>query len=345
MWYETFIDNNLIPRPILQLLIRYFLHNKANTLKRQIDSSFNSTISHFIDYYSSGEIANETNSANQQHYEVPTEFFEVILGPRLKYSACVWSCESNKIDVAENKTLAMYCDLSKIKSNQTILDLGCGWGSLGLYIAEKYPSNNVICLSNSKTQKSFIDKKIEEKQLRNIKVITEDIKSYSPNTKFDRILSIEMFEHLKNVQAMFSRINDWLNPEGLLLLQTFSHKQIPHTFHDRNHSWMAKHFFTSGSMPSHTIFKRILPVKSLVFIDSWSYKGTHYKKTLNEWLINLESNKKKCIDILASHPYPISPEIQYNRWKLFLLICIELFGFNEGNEWLISNHLIKKVDR
>ena len=107
---------------------------------------------------------------------------------------------------------------------------------------------------------------------------------------------------------------------------------------------MAKHFFTSGSMPSHTIFKRILPVKSLVFIDSWSHKGTHYKKTLNEWLINLESNKKKCIDILASHPYSISPETQYNRWKMFLLICIELFGFNEGNEWLISNHLIKKVD-
>ena len=249
MWYETFIDKNLIPKPILQILIRYLLHKKANDLQNKISNSLDSARNDSIDYYSNGEIALATNSANQQHYEVPAEFFEVMLGPRLKYSACIWSDETSEINEAENRTLEMYCELSQIKSNQTILDLGCGWGSLGLYIAEKHPSNAVICVSNSKTQKLFIDSKIETKKLTNIKVVTQDINSYFPTTKFDRILSIEMFEHLKNVKYMFSRINDWLNPEGLLLLQTFSHKQIPHTFHDRNHSWMAKHFFTSGSMP------------------------------------------------------------------------------------------------
>jgi len=343
LWYETFIDKNLIPASVLKILIRYFLRNKANTLQNQIDNSFGSTLSHFIEYYSSGEIAHETNSANEQHYEVPTKFFEVILGPRLKYSASIWNHKSNEIREAENITLELYCEISQIKSNQTILDLGCGWGSLGLYIAEKYPSNLVTCISNSETQKLFIDTKIKEKDLSNIKVITSDVNSYVPITKFDRILSIEMFEHLKNVKAMFSRINDWLNPGGLLFLQTFSHRQIPHTFNDTKTSWMAKHFFTAGSMPSHTIFKEILPVKSLEFVNSWSYKGTHYKRTLNQWLINLETNKNECINILESYPSQISPIIQYNRWRMFLLICIELFGFNEGNEWIVSNHLIKKA--
>ena len=344
MWYETFIDKNLIPKPILQILIRYLLHKKANDLQNKISNSLDSARNDSIDYYSNGEIALATNSANQQHYEVPAEFFEVILGPRLKYSACIWSDETSEINEAENRTLEMYCELSQIKSNQTILDLGCGWGSLGLYIAEKHPSNAVICVSNSKTQKLFIDSKIETKKLTNIKVVTQDINSYFPTTKFDRILSIEMFEHLKNVKYMFSRINDWLKPEGLLFLQTFSHKKTPHTFNDTKRSWMAKHFFTSGSMPSHTTFKNILPVKSLVFVNSWLYKGTHYERTLTEWLANLEVNKKECINILASTPNPISAETQYNRWKMFLLICIELFGFKKGNEWLVSNHLIKKVE-
>ncbi|XP_059141799.1 uncharacterized protein LOC131929550 [Physella acuta] len=297
----------------------------------------------FLDRLRVSPIATDTEDANKQHYEVPTEFFVSVLGKRLKYSGCIWPKEVTKLDEAEDATLALYCERAKVEDGQTVMDLGCGWGSLTLYILEKFPKCQVTSVSNSKTQKVLIEERAEKMGASDrLKVITADANVYTTSDTFDRILSIEMFEHMKNYESLFHRVSTWLKPNGLLFLQIFCHKHHPYAFDVKPGSdteWMAKNFFTGGTMPSSDLF--LFFQDDLSLVDSWVINGSNYSKTLEAWLEKMDACKEQVAEIFDK-AYGDGAKQQIFNWRLFFIFCSEVFGYKGGNEWHISHQLFKK---
>ncbi|RUS84211.1 hypothetical protein EGW08_008015 [Elysia chlorotica] len=297
----------------------------------------------FLKRLHSSPVATDTDTANEQHYEVPTDFFTIVLGSRLKYSSCVWPEGVQTLDEAEDVSLALYCERAQIKDGQAILDLGCGWGSFGLYVAEKYPKCRVTCVSNSNTQRAFIQQKAHAKGLSNrLNVITADANVFSTGDRFDRIVSIEMFEHMKNYDTLFQRVSSWLKPSGLLFLQVFCHRAHPYAFDVKPGSdteWMAKNFFTGGTMPSSDLF--LYFQNDVRLVDFWSINGTHYSKTLEAWLTKMDQNMGKVKEIF-DRAYGKDSDQQIFNFRLFFMFCSEVFGYNNGNEWHVLHQLFKK---
>lgn len=295
----------------------------------------------FIENLKASPIASTPEKANEQHYEVPNEFFETVLGKRLKYSGCIFTPGVNNLDEAETHTLAVYCERAQLKDGHHVMDLGCGWGSLGLYILENYPRCTVTCVSNSATQKRYIEKASGANRYR-LKVITADVNTFSTSDRFDRILSIEMFEHMKNYNSLLQKVSSWLQPDGLLFIQTFCHRQFPYAFNTKGGSdseWMAKNFFTGGIMPSADLY--LYFQRDLLTVDQWVINGSHYAKTLECWLRKLHQNKNRVVEILET-AYGKSASQHLFNWRLFFIFCAEVFGYKQGNEWHVMNHLFRK---
>ena len=331
MWYEYFLDRGLIPFP----LVRYFInrlngrtHNKLKNITEEDRKVFSGLIS-------KGPIANDTEIANQQHYEVTSEFFQSILGSHLKYSSCYWDESTSNLDDAEIKMLDMYIERCEIKDGLSVLDLGCGWGSVTLYLAQKFPHSTFTCISNSETQINYIKNIVDEKQLENVIATKSDINEFNPQEKFDRIISIEMFEHMNNLQELLRRISLWMTPDAILFIHVFSHKDTPYFFLDEK-SWMAKHFFRSGMMPSYDLFDNFS--EELLLTESWLINGTHYQRTLDEWEKKLLSNKEKILKIFQKDVDKKHSLILWRRWRIFLAACSSLFGFNAGDVWFVAHH-------
>lgn len=284
-------------------------------------------------------IAALPDCANAQHYEVPADWFEHVLGPHLKYSCAWWNRETADLAAAETAMLDTSCRRAEIADGMQVLDLGCGWGSLALWIAEHYPRAGVVAVSNSATQRDTIEKRAAARGLRNLEVVTADVNSFDPGGagRFDRVVSIEMFEHLRNWEAMLERVATWLRPGGKVFLHYFCHRTHSYFYEDRGASdWMARHFFSGGMMPSAGLVRELKTPFRVE--ESWSVSGTHYQATAEAWLRRLDRNRAAARETLVRAVAPRDLDRVLQRWRIFFLACAELFGFRGGDEWFVAHH-------
>jgi cyclopropane-fatty-acyl-phospholipid synthase len=283
-----------------------------------------------------GPIAISTQSANAQHYEVPADFFASVLGPQLKYSCCLWDETAADLADAEEAMLALTSTRAGIEDGMRILDLGCGWGSFSLWAAERFPNTQILALSNSRLQREFIEKRAADRALTNLRVWTADINDFTPEEQFDRVVSIEMMEHVRNHRALFERISNWLAPGGSAFAHIFCHRSHTYTYEANDATdWMARNFFTGGMMPAESLFEHYQ--EHLVLRDQWRVGGDHYHKTCDAWLARLDQNREAALRILADG-YTEDASRWFHRWRLFFIACSELFAYRGGNEWFVSHY-------
>ena len=325
----------LIPDVFIKTAVRFI------TKKRLNESGIHENKLNVIKSISEGGIAEKTDDANEQHYEVPPEFFKYALGKNLKYS-CSFFDKTDSLDEAEKSMIELYIERADIQEGHDILDLGCGWGSFSLYVAEKYPSVSITAVSNSKDQITFIQNEAKRRGLFNIMASKMDVNNLDLDNKFDRIVSIEMFEHLRNYKLILNSLNSLLKPDGRLFVHIFCHKELTYFYEIKNnYDWMTKYFFEGGIMPSQDIFKYF--DDELEVINQWDVNGNHYAKTCKAWLNNHYKNKDKILDIFDKH-YD-KPKIWFNRWRIFFLSCEAFFAINNGREYFVSHYLLKKPNK
>ncbi len=289
-----------------------------------------------------GPIAIHPQKANEQHYELPPEFFARVLGPYLKYSCCYWPPSVRALAAAEEAMLELTAQRAELQDGQRVLDLGSGWGSLTLWAARRYPKSEFYAVSNSRRQSEFIARRARELQLKNVWPVVADVSAdFSPETTFHRVISIEMFEHLRNHSEMLRRIAGWLEPEGKLFVHVFVHRAYAYVYcPDGATNWMARHFFTGGMMPSDDLLLRFQ--RHVVLRQHWRLNGVHYQRTASAWRSQLEKNKSDVLPILAQTYTASSASLWFHRWRLFFLACEEMFGFRRGREWWVSHYLFDR---
>jgi len=282
-------------------------------------------------------IAVATDTANEQHYEVPSDLFRTFMGPHLKYSCGYWPTPETTLDEAESAMLELTCKRAGLADGMHILELGCGWGSLSLWMAQHYPNARITAVSNSRTQKKFID----ARGFKNLEVITADMNDFSTDKQFDRVVSVEMFEHMRNWHELLRRINGWLREEGRLFIHIFVHRELAYLFNDSGEvNWMAEHFFKEGMMPSEALLTLIN--NDMLVERHWRVNGRHYAKTLRAWLERIDRNNRDAMAILERNLGKEEARLQYGRWRIFFMACEELFGFKGGEEWYVAHYLMKK---
>ena len=298
----------------------------------------------FIAKLKDSPVAINTKDANSQHYEVPTAFFLECLGKRMKYSSCYWPEDATTIEEAENASMELICQRAQVQNGHKVLDLGCGWGVTSLWILEKYPDCQVMSVSNSRTQKEFIEGEARKMNCSDrLKCITADANFFDTKERFDRVISIEMFEHMKNYETLMKRVASWLKPKGLLFTQILCHKEFTYGFNANRGSdteWMAREFFSGGTMPSSDLF--LYFQDDVIIMDHWNLNGKHYSKTLESWLQRLDENKASSMTVLEdAYGKDAAPQQMFN-WRMFFMYCSEVFGYEGGNEWIVAQHLFKK---
>jgi cyclopropane-fatty-acyl-phospholipid synthase len=295
----------------------------------------------FFSQMKRGPIAVHTDAANEQHYEVPPQFFDLVLGDFRKYSGCYWGNDTKTLSQAEMASLSISCERAQIEDGMSILELGCGWGSLSLWLARNFPRCHITSVSNSSMQRKFIENISKEEGIENLTVISCDMNTFDSQYKFDRVMSIEMFEHMRNYQTLMNRIGSWLNPDGKLFIHIFCHQRFPYFFEtDGSDNWMGRYFFTGGVMPSVDLpeyFQDDLNLET-----KWWWDGKHYQKTAEAWLQNMDQHKHRILK-LFDEVYGESKSIRwFNRWRIFFMACAEMFGYKNGNEWGVSHYLFNK---
>lgn len=288
-------------------------------------------------------VAIATREANQQHYELPCEFFELVLGRHLKYSSCWFEPGVESLDAAEAAMLALTCERACLRDGDEILELGCGWGSLTLWMAEHYPNARITAVSNSRTQKQFIDARAAERGLRNVEVLTRDanVLEFPAGQRFDRVVSVEMFEHMRNYATLLERIAGWMRPGATLFVHIFTHARYAYPFEVRDDSdWMARYFFTGGLMPSDHLLAYFQDHVRLR--EHWRVSGTHYQRTADAWLANMDRNRARIMPVLAATYGAAEARRWWVYWRVFFMSCSELFGYAGGREWLVSHYLFER---
>lgn len=297
----------------------------------------------FIAELDASPIAIDTDKANEQHYEVPAEYFKLCLGPRLKYSGAYWPEGVSSLAQAEEAMLKLTAQRAGIQDGDTVLELGCGWGSFTLWAAEHFPNSRITGVSNSNSQRESILARAKERGLNNVRIVTSDMNHFAPDQTFDRVVSIEMFEHMKNYRQLMQRIAGWLNAGGTLFVHIFTHRRYLYPFVDsgEDHDWMAKYFFTGGNMPSDDL---LLHFPEHLYIDGhWHVNGVHYSKTLEAWLGQQDAHKSEILRIFTkTYGSEREAKLWFQRWRMFYMACSELFRFDCGRQWIVSHYLFRK---
>ena len=334
---DFLLNHNLVPDFLIRQKIRKLNEERLIVERSKYSSEY---VEKFIQDLKSLPIAIETKSANDQHYEVPAEFFKLCLGEHLKYSCCYWINANDNLNTAEENMLKLTCERADLIDGLSILELGCGWGAISLWIAKTYPNSKITSVSNSESQKEYIYKECEKRGITNLEVITADMNVFQTEKKFDRVVSVEMFEHMKNYDILLNRISNWLKDSGKLFVHIFTHKTFSYHFEtEGKNNWMGKYFFTGGIMPSHNLLDHFN--NDLTIVKKWVVDGTHYHRTAESWLDNMDENKDKITDIF---------KLTYGRnhtkwkvyWRIFFMACSELWKTSNGNEWQVSHYLFKK---
>ncbi len=295
----------------------------------------------FLESMGRSPVAIVPQKANEQHYEIPAKFFELVLGRHRKYSCCYWPEDVRSLDEAEAAMLALTCDRAELADGQSILELGCGWGSLTLWMATHYPNAAITAISNSASQGAFIGAECKRLGLNNVEIITADMNTFVPTGQFDRVVSVEMFEHMRNLSTLLHRINGWLAEGGKLFVHIFTHQLCSYPFETTGKDdWMGRYFFSGGMMPSDHL---LLYLQDVLKLDRhWCVSGRHYQKTANAWLANMTSRRDEIMPILRETYGKADAECWFNRWRIFFMACAELWGFHEGNEWRVGHYLMSR---
>jgi cyclopropane-fatty-acyl-phospholipid synthase len=282
-------------------------------------------------------VAIETRAANEQHYEVPPPFFQLCLGKRLKYSACFYPGGNESLDQAEEQMLRLTEQRAELADGIDILELGCGWGSLTLWMAERFPNARITGVSNSRPQREFIEAQCRTRGIGNVRIVTADVNQFAPEGRYERVVSIEMFEHMRNYDTLMARIASWLKPGGKLFVHIFCHRELMYPFEVRGSSdWMSKYFFTGGLMPAADTL--LYFQRDLLLEEQWRLNGRHYQRTADHWLANQDRNATEVTRVLAGAYGAAQAKLWHQRWRMFWMACAELFGYRDGNEWLVGHY-------
>ena len=334
-------EKGFLPDLLIRLGIKRLCGQRLSEVNTLGLEALENSHQQWIDLLTESPVAIVPEKANEQHYEVPPKFFELVLGANLKYSSGYWSKEVFSLDESELEMLKITCERAGLVDGQDILELGCGWGSLTCFMAQKFPNSKITAVSNSKDQRNFIQQKNDKLNLQNIKVVTADMNDFSTDEKFDRVISIEMFEHMRNYDELLKRIDGWLKQNGKLFVHIFSHKEVAYPFEDKGDGdWMAREFFSGGQMPSHRLLMSF-PDRMKIEKD-WRVSGTHYEKTSLAWLHKMDTNKIEVLELFKTTYGEKDASAWFQRWRIFFMSCEVLFGFNEGSEWGVSHYLFEK---
>ena len=334
------LEQNLVPDSLIKWKIKDIIKQRLRDENHGSIEKNRDQLKKICSELSIGPIAEKVKAANEQHYEVPTNFYQIVLGKNLKYSCCLWN-KAKTLDEAELEMFEEYVKKGEFTNGQDILDLGCGWGSLSLFLAKKFPDSKILSVSNSSTQKEFIEKEKGRNNLKNLEVVTQNINNFQTDLKFDRVVSIEMFEHMRNYKELLKKVSYFLNDNGKLFVHIFVHKNYAYYYDVIDDSdWMSRYFFSGGIMPCEHLlyyFNEDLKVEK-----SWTVSGNHYKKTCYAWLDKMDSNKKEILQIFEKCYNKGEEKKWFSYWRAFFLACAELFGYKDGNEWYVGHYLLKK---
>ncbi|SAK88816.1 cyclopropane-fatty-acyl-phospholipid synthase [Caballeronia arationis] len=339
-------ERGRIPDSLVRLGMRQLIRRRLADESAGDDEARAQRFTRLVDELRASPIAIETHAANAQHYEVPAEFFRAHLGPHLKYSCCLYREGTMTLAEAERAMFALYATRARLADGQRILDLGCGWGSLSMWLAERYPRARIVALSNSRGQREFIEARAAERGLSNLRVVTGDVVDFEFDPAllgegFDRILSVEMFEHMKNYRLLLKRVAGWMRDDAKLFVHVFAHRTLAYHFEVKDGSdWMSKYFFTGGTMPSESL---LLYFQDDLAIDRhWCVSGTHYERTANDWLVNLDAARSRLLPLLIQTYGPADAPRWFQRWRMFYMAVAELFGFRSGEEWGVAHYLFTR---
>jgi cyclopropane-fatty-acyl-phospholipid synthase len=338
------VEQGLVPDAVVRAGIRRLCERRLDEISANDCEAAASAAERLVRAMDESPIALVPELANEQHYEVPAEFFGLVLGPHRKYSCGWWPAGAASLADAEAAALAATCERAGLADGQDILELGCGWGSLTLWMAGHFPGSRITAVSNSRSQRTWIESEAARRGHTNVRVVTADMNGFDAGARFDRIVSVEMFEHMRNWRAMFSRVHGWLTPGGRFFMHVFCHRSTPYLFLDRGPSdWMGRHFFSGGMMPSDDLALRFQD--PLTLVSRWRWDGRHYERTANAWLAQLDARRSEALPVLARTYGEMQAEQWLQRWRIFFMACAELFGFCNGQEWWVSHYLFERPAR
>ncbi|HTU64582.1 MAG TPA: cyclopropane-fatty-acyl-phospholipid synthase family protein [Steroidobacteraceae bacterium] len=343
----TLLERDLVPDFLIRRRIRSLLAARLREEDLGDPERQQQRLQDFVQQLAASPVAIETAAANEQHYEVPTEFYRHVLGKHLKYSSGYFESPADApaagLDAAEARMLALTCKRARLADGERILELGCGWGSLSLWMASNYPNARITAVSNSRTQKEHIDAAARERGLANLEVITRDVNAldFPADTRFDRVVSVEMFEHMRNYRTLLARIASWMAPAATLFVHIFTHRRFAYPFEVRDDTdWMAKYFFTGGIMPSDDLL--LYFQRDVTLLEHWQVPGWHYSLTSEAWLQNMDRQRERIMPVLV-RTYGAPAALRWwVYWRVFFMSCAELWGYDRGREWLVSHYLFEK---
>jgi cyclopropane-fatty-acyl-phospholipid synthase len=339
---DTLLEKNLLPDAFIRFGIRRLLAQRLRAETAPTPVEQRQRLDAFAAELHTQPIAINTQDSKEQHYEVPTAFYQRVLGPRLKYSCCWFERGSESLAEGEEAMLRLCAERARLSDGQEILELGCGWGSLSLWLAERFPHSRITGVSHSRTQKAFIDAEAQKRGFANLTIVTCDMNDFDiAAARFDRVVSIEMFEHMKNWPRLLANVSRWLKPGGLFFLHVFTHARFAYHFVARDQTdWMSRHFFTGGMMPSDDLVARFQD--DLTLLDRWRVNGRHYQRTAELWLENMDRHRTELRPLFAATYGAGKATKWWVYWRVFFMSCTELFGFHGGEDWIVSHYLMNK---